>query len=155
MANTYLNDATEVNVVKVTEVAAPHVSLNVATGTHSGITRGMFIGANSSWNATPADASAATFIPAMGVPLVDTLQSYTIESRTGDMEDERVDLYEDNITVEQDGITLVPGPIWLSSGGGITQNYPQGVGSIRQQLGWAISATEFVVNVQDAETIQT
>ena len=156
----YINDADQVLVVKVTEPAAPHVSLPIAAGTHSGMTTGKFIGTKRTatlFDAIEADASAAVLVPAIGCPILDHTQSYTVDGRSGNKTYERVDLYEDNITLELvlSSITLIPGPVWLSSGGGITQQYPQGVGNLRQMVGHAISTSQFVVNVQDPETIQS
>lgn len=153
MEYTNINDADEVVVRKITEVAAPHASADVEDGWYSGLTAGKFLGLNSDFNAVEADARASVGpIYALGVSLYDVRNSWTIGTNlTGNRDFKRVDMYEDNITIQLDGgPTLTPGPIWLSSGGGITQEYPNTVGDIRQQVAWAIDSDTFVVNVQDA-----
>lgn len=152
----YLNDSTSVVVRKITEVAAPHISRNIKSGVESGVTAGKFMGPDSSFEAVVADNTAAVGVHAEGVPLFDYRQSYTIGTKiSGNLDYKRVDLYEDNVTIKMTGanITLNNTPIWLSSGGSIQQDYPNEPGTIRQQVGWPLSTTEFVVNVQQASVV--
>lgn len=153
---TYINGADDVVVRKVTEVAAPHVSFTVSDGLHSGLTAGMFVGPNSDFELVQADCRASEGpISAYGIIVHDARQSYTVGTFiSGNKDFKRVDVYEDNFTIKLSNadITLSQGPIWLSSGGGITQNEPDVTGDLKQQVGWAVSEDEFVVNIQTAET---
>ena len=157
MPNTnYLNNlADEPVVIRINDDAAPFDNGQVETGWHSGLTTGKFAGKNSSANVVEADAAAAVQIPALGVLTYDARNSYSVAGKTGNKDYNFVDMYHDSIVVKLGtGLTLTPGqPIWLSSGGGITQTHPAVIGNIRQQLGFAISTTEFSVHVCDAETM--
>jgi len=154
---TYIHNADDVVVRKISEVAAPHVSGTVAAGLHSGLTTGKFVGLNSNFEVVEADARASAGpIAAYGIILHSARQSYTYGTFVqGNKDYNRMDIYEDNITIKlsNSDITLTNGPIWLSSGGGITQNEPNVTGDLKQQVGWAVAEDEFVVNIQTAETI--
>jgi len=102
-----------------------------------------------------ADASAAVFLPAVGIAILDTQQGYTLGTKTGTKEFVNADAYDKDVTVKMATISpaLTNGPVWLSSGGDITQNYPDKTGDIRQQVGWAVGAQEWCVSISDAETI--
>ena len=152
----WLNDATDVQVTKDAENAAPHISLNIADGVHSGVTCGKLMGPDTSFNAVEADRRASVLVYAQGIPMFSYQRTAVIGTKINETKEyNRVDLYEDNVTVRMTAasITLDNTPIWLSSGGQITQEYPNTVGEYRQMVGHPIATDEWVVNIQDAHII--
>lgn len=152
----FLNDL-EYQPVVISAPDAVHPWLNaipIVDGYQSGLTCGMFVGQNTAGNMVLADASAAVFIPAMGALIKNMQKTTTFNGQAFAKNDACGDAYNDNITFQAPGIVLTPGdPIYLSSGGGITQNYPDNTGDIRQQLGFAIGTDKFTVHVLGAYTI--
>lgn len=156
MTVTYINDATDVVVNKINVNIGPHISMDITDGAQSGFTTGMLVGMDSTPVAQLADARSTVLLPAHGVVIMTSQQPWTIGENTGNYVYDRLDVYKDNITMKlTGGITFTPGQVvWLSSGGGITQNYPQGIGNLRQQVGWAIATDTWVVGISTADVIQ-
>ncbi len=154
MALVYMNDCTEVVVNKLTNLAAPVVSKQISDGWYSGMTTGKLVGLNTSFQMIDADARASVFIPAVGALVLSSQQSASVAGLTMTREFKFGDAYDRDIAVQfVGGPTLVNGPVWLSSGGGITQNYPDNTGDLRQQVGWATASDTYIVSVHQAATI--
>jgi len=151
----YLNDlAEQPKVVRIYDTARPFDEGVASTGTHSGLTQGKFVGKDTSGNVVEADARSSVNVPAIGVLAYSSQQPYTYGSKTGNKQYDCLDMYDDHLTFKLTGLTLTIGqPIWLSSGGGITQNHPNNTDDIRQQVAWAVSASEYAVRIFDAERI--
>lgn len=147
----FINDVAEVPVVvKLAGQVAPHISEVIAPGWHSSITTGKFVGLNSSGQMREAGADSATLIPAVGAVAFKSQNDYSVAGETGNLEFQVVDAYRDSITFNTAALSpaLTPGQaIWLTSGGDISQDYPNVTGNIRQQVGWAVSAQEYIVQI--------
>lgn len=153
LTNFLNNLSDEPVVIRINDHAAPYDNGQVETGWHSGLTTGKFGAKNASANVV--EASASDQLPALGVLTFNARNAWqSATNKSGNKDYNFVDLYHDSIVIKIDGYTLTPGqPIWLSSGGGITQNHPAVIGQLRQQLGFAISSSEYAVHVCDAETM--
>jgi len=149
----HINDLAEACIViRPSGKAVPFDDGSVAAGWISGLTAGIFVGKNSSGKMVHADARSSVRIPALGALALNASQSYAVGSKTGSEDQKSVDAYADYLTFKNTGFSLTPGqPIWLSSGGGITQTMPTEVGNLRQQVGFAVSATEYAVRIGPAE----
>lgn len=149
----YINNATEVVVIGLANQAAPCHDATIAAGWHSGLTTGKFVGLNSSAQYVAADSDAATPIPAMGALVHDQRQSYSVMGLAGNKDYSAASAYDKDVKFKMaGGPTLTPGqPIWLSSGGWITQTYPTDQDKLRQQVGVALTSDSFLVKVGTPE----
>jgi hypothetical protein len=120
----------------------------VEPGWHSGLTTGKFGGLNSSGNIVEADSRAAVKIFALGAFAMNCRLSWSGGGLSGNKDYNYMDLYEEYLTFKHVDFNFDIGkPIYLSSGGGITQNIPNVTGDIYQQVAWAVSSNEYAIRI--------
>lgn len=151
----YLNDtAAEPTIKRLNREAKPNDNGEVLPGMHSGLTTGKFVGKDSSGFVTEADRRAGSQIPALGALVNNARATGIIGTRTPTIDDNFVDYYDEDVVFEIVGLTLLINvPIWLSSGGDITQIEPTVIGDLKQYVGYPVSATEFCVKIGPPATV--
>ena len=153
----YINDFSEQPIItrNVNENTPFHHD-TVETGWHSGLTTGKFGGLNSSGNMVEADARAAVLVPALGAFAINARQSWSGAGLSGNKDYAEMDVYEEYLTFKHTDFDFNIGkPIFLSSGGGITQNIPATTGELYQQVAWAVSANEYAIRILSAHVVGT
>lgn len=148
MANTIIE--------KIALNARPTWSGDVPSGLHSGLTTGLFIGPDSSGNVALADNTASLLIPARGILIENARQTTTIGSNAHTLNQNRVEAFGKSIIMQDDDWSwTINKPMYLVSGGGMSQIRPNEQGFYRQIVGYAIAADKVEVDVGPAELIST
>ena len=153
MTTNYIHDVSEQPVItRLSNESRPFHHDKVETGWHSGLTTGKFVGLNTTGNLVEADARSSVNVPAIGALVINARQSWTLASKSGNKDYVEMDAYEEYVTFKVAGLDdfTIGQPIFLSSGGGITQNYPWATDEISQQVAWAVSADEYAVRIGPA-----
>lgn len=145
----YINDFDSQPVItRDVNESTPFHHDKVETGWHSGLTTGKFGGLNSSGNIVEADSRAAVKIYALGAFAINCRNSWAGAGLSGNKDYNYMDLYEEYLTFKHVDFSFDIGkPIYLSSGGGITQNIPNVTGDIYQQVAWAVSSNEYAIRI--------
>ena len=145
----YINNLDEPPVItRNVNESTPFHHDTVEDGWHSGLTTGKFGGLNTSGNMVEADARAAVNVPALGAFAINARQSWTVNGLSGNKDYPEMDVYEEYLTFKHVDFDFDIGqPIFLSSGGGITQNIPNVTGDIYQQVAWAVSSNEYAIRI--------